>query len=88
MGSLLAIVGLICILASAVCSIIILIAAFSEDVTQGLLSLCVPFYILYFAFARYQSDKKGLIIAIWLGGGIIGNILSAIGGGIGAGVGG
>ena len=69
-----------CSLSSFVCGIIILIAAFQEDVTQGLLSLCVPFYILYFAFARYKSDKKGLIIAIWLGGGIIGGILQSLGG--------
>ena len=43
MGTVLAMVGLLCVLASAVCGIIILIAAFQEDVTQGLLSLCVPF---------------------------------------------
>ena len=74
----LSIVGLILVLASAVCSIIILIAAFKENVTTGLLSLCIPFYILYFAFARFESDKKGLIIAIWLGGGIIGNIIRVV----------
>ena len=81
MGTVLAMVGLLCVLASAVCGIIILIAAFQEDVTQGLLSLCVPFYILYYAFARYESENKALILAIWLGGGIIGNILRVVGAG-------
>ena len=81
----LAIIGLVCVLAALVCHIIILIGAFQEDVTQGLLCLCVPFYILYFAFARYENEKKGLIIAIWLGGAIIGNILQIVGGGLAAG---
>ena len=81
----LAIIGLVCVLAALVCHIIILIGAFQEDVTQGLLCLCVPFYILYFAFARYENEKKGLIIAIWLGGAIIGKILQIVGGGLAAG---
>ncbi len=85
MGAVLAIVGLLCILASVVCGIIILIAAFQEDVTQGLLCLCIPFYILYYAFARFESENKALILAIWLGGGIVGNILQLVGGGIGGG---
>ena len=59
-----AILGLICSLAAFICWIIILIGAFQQDVTQGLLCLCVPFYILYFALALYENEKKGLIIAI------------------------
>ena len=55
--------------------IIILIAAFQEDVVQGLLSLCVPFYILYYMFAKFEHEKKGLIIAGALLGSIIGNVL-------------
>ena len=83
MSGLLALVGLICLLASFVCSIIILVAAFQEDVVQGLLSLCVPFYILYYAIARYESENKAMIIVIWLAGGIIGNILQFVAGGVG-----
>jgi len=75
MDSLLAIVGGVCSLAALVCYIIILIAAFQDEVIQGVLSLCVPFYILYYAFARFESDNKGLIIGIWLGGAIVSNII-------------
>ncbi len=75
MSTVLGLVALVCILASFVCGIIILVAAFQEDVVQGLLSLCVPFYILYYAIARFESDNKALIIAIWLVGGIVGNVL-------------
>ncbi len=74
------IIGLVLAIAAAVCGIIILVNAFSEDVTQGLLCLCIPFYVLYYAFARFESDNKGLIIGIWLGGGILGQILMALSG--------
>ena len=80
MSAVLSIVGLACILAAVVCGIIVLIAAFQENVVQGLLSLFVPFYILYYAFARYESEKKGLILGVWLGGGLLGGILQVVGG--------
>ena len=50
--------------------------------TQGLLSLCIPFYILYYAIARYESENKVIILSIWLGGAIVGNILQAVGAGM------
>jgi len=74
-------IGAICGLASLVCWVVILIAAFQEEVIQGILCFCVPFYILYYALARYQGEKKNLLIAVGLGGGILGGILQAIGGG-------
>ena len=58
-----------------VCGIIILIHAFKASVGQGLLCLCLPFYILYYAFARFQHPKKNLILAAWLGCFIIGGAL-------------
>ena len=75
MAALLSIVSLVCFLAAFVCGIIILIAAFQDEVIQGLLCLCVPFYVLYYAFARFESDNKWLIIGIWLGAAIVGNVL-------------
>jgi hypothetical protein len=53
-------------LVGLVCTIIILIHAFKASVGQGLLSLCLPFYILYYAFARFQHPKKNVILAVWL----------------------
>lgn len=79
MGLVLSLIGLLCMLAGAVCGIIILIAAFQDEVLQGILCLCVPVYILYYGIARYQSEKKGLILAIWLGGLIVGVILNSAG---------
>ncbi|MCA8994367.1 MAG: hypothetical protein KDA88_20485 [Planctomycetaceae bacterium] len=80
MGVVLLILALVCALASFVCAIIILIAAFKEGLAQGLLCLCIPFYVLYFAVAKFQHEKKGLIIAGWIGGAIIANVLSAMAG--------
>lgn len=62
-------------LVSFVISIMILIHAFQASVGQGLLCLCIPFYILYYAFARYQHPKKNLLLAAWLIGGILGGAL-------------
>ncbi|MFT5092296.1 MAG: benzodiazapine receptor [Planctomycetaceae bacterium] len=72
MGTVLAILGLVCSLASLVCSIIILIDAFKKEVIKGVLCLCLPFYILYYAFTQFEHEKKGMIIGGWLGGTIVG----------------
>ena len=53
-------------LVALVCSIIILIHAFKASLGQGFLCLCIPFYILYYAFARFEHPKKNVIIAAWL----------------------
>ena len=64
---------------TAVAEIIILIHAFKTSVGQGFLCLCVPFYILYYAFAKFQHPKKGLIIALFLVGYGVGATLQQIG---------
>lgn len=83
--------GMIFSLVGLVCNIIVLIHAFKESVGQGFLCLCVPCYILYYMFAKFEHDKKGLIIAGSLGGGVIGNVCQAaarsMGGGMGGGYG-
>jgi len=62
-------------LLSLVCTIIILVHAFKTSVGQGFLSLCVPFYILYYMFAKFQHSQKALIIA----GYFVGFVLSGVG---------
>ena len=41
--------------------------------------MCVPFYILYYAFTGFKHEKKGLIIGVSLGGGLLGGILQVVG---------
>lgn len=50
-------------------ALIILTAAFRNDgVGTGFLCLCIPFYILYYAAARYTSERKAIVLAIYFGG--------------------
>jgi len=42
----------------------VLIIAFRESLNQGLLSLFIPFYILYFAFSRYDKAGKTMIVVL------------------------
>ncbi|MBZ0122037.1 MAG: hypothetical protein K8H88_33895 [Sandaracinaceae bacterium] len=70
-------------LVALVCNILILIHAFKASVGEGFLCLCVPCYILYYMFAKFEHPNKGLIIAGSLGGNIIGNVLIQFAGGMG-----
>jgi len=72
--------GGICSLISFVGAIIILISAFKESRGQGFLCLCVPFYILYFAFAKFQHEKKNMILGAWLGGTVLNLVFQGLAG--------
>ena len=63
------IIGLVFNLVAFVCAIIMLIHAFkNHGVVQGLLCLCVPFYIVYYGFTKFEHDKKNLIVWGYIGG--------------------
>ncbi|MGH9669644.1 MAG: hypothetical protein ACRD3A_05980 [Terriglobales bacterium] len=63
-------------LVAFVCAIIILIHAFKNGgALQGFLCLCVPFYIIYYMFAKFEHEKKNLIIGGYFGGVIIALVL-------------
>jgi hypothetical protein len=62
-------------LAVVVVHVIIIVHAFKTSAVQGLLSLFVPLYILYFAFARWEHPKKAVYIGVWLGGAVLANVL-------------
>jgi uncharacterized membrane protein YfcA len=72
-------IGVILAIAGAVGGIWLLVEAFKEEVIQGVLCLCVPCYALYYAFARLDSPHKNIILILWLGCGIPGNILLQVG---------
>ncbi len=68
-------------IASFVGSIQILIAAFKESTAQGLLSLFLGPYILYYIFTRWEACKKGFMLSI---GGTVAIVLGTIVGAMGA----
>ena len=84
MSMVLIVLGVLVGLLGMICAVIILVHAFKESVAQGFLTLCVPFYVFYYAFAKFKSEKKGLILAGWLGGFILGAILCVVGSAIAA----
>ncbi|MCB1327531.1 MAG: hypothetical protein H7A21_14050 [Spirochaetales bacterium] len=62
------ILGLLCLVAALIGGVMILIAAFQEDTTQGILCLLIPAYIWYYAIARLRGEKRNLILALYFGG--------------------
>ena len=75
----LVIIGSVLLLVAAIFGLVILIGAFKESVGQGLLCMFVPFYMLYYAFARYRSSKKGLVVGSWAGAAVVGTALVVVG---------
>ena len=75
----LTILGLLFSLVSFACSIVILIHAFKAGVPEGLMCLCIPCYILYYAFTKFEHEKKNVILAVWLGASLIGGALQGMG---------
>lgn len=75
----LVIIGSVLLFIGLIFGLIIIINAFKESAGQGLLCMFVPFYIFYFAFARYSGSKKGLVVGSWLGTYAIGTALVVIG---------
>ena len=54
---------------------VLLISAFNQDVTTGLLFLFLPFYSYYFAISLYDGSNKGSLVGTYL----LGNLILFIG---------
>jgi hypothetical protein len=50
------------------CAAMVLIHAFRRSVGTGFMVLCIPCYILYYAFSQFEHGRKSLIIAGLVGG--------------------
>ncbi len=44
--------------------ILVVVAGFQESVGTGFLCLCVPFYALYFVFAKSESDTLKILYSV------------------------
>jgi hypothetical protein len=55
-------VGGLLMLVGFVFWVILIINAFKTDTTQGILSLCIFPYAIYWGFAKFAHPKKGLIV--------------------------
>jgi hypothetical protein len=45
------------------CAALIVLHAFRRSVGTGFMVLCIPFYLLYYAFSQFEHTRKSLIIA-------------------------
>ncbi len=61
-----------------VCSVFILVHAFQRSIGTGFMVLCIPCYILYYAFAQFEHPRKNLIIAGFFGGAVLAGALVAV----------
>ena len=75
--------GVVCCIAAFVCSIMILIDAFQNEIWKGLLCLVCGFYSLYYALVEYDAENKWLIVGISLLGGVLGGVFLGMGGAMG-----
>jgi len=65
-------------------AVLILNHAFRRSVGTGVMVLCIPGYILYYAFSQFEHERKNLIIAALAGGLVLAAALRAIGAETGA----
>lgn len=62
------------------CAIIVIIAAFKEAPVQGLLCFFCGPYLLYYAFAKFNHNQKGLILGGMLSSFVLSSVLYGVGG--------
>ncbi len=60
------------------CAAMILVHAFQRSVGTGFMVLCIPCYILYYAFSQFEHGRKSLIIAGLVGGLGLGGTMRAV----------
>ena len=67
-------------LVSIVSWVVVLIHAFKSSTGQGFMCLCIPCYVLYYMFAKFEHPRKPLVIGGDLGGSIASGVCQAIAG--------
>jgi len=71
--------GLACFVVGLVAALVIVVHAFRSSLSQGFLCLLVPLYIIYYAFARFEHRRRGLVIALLIAGFGLGMVLTEVG---------
>jgi translocator protein len=66
------------------CAFVILRHAFARSIGTGFMVLCIPFFMLAYAFGQFEHRQKGWVVAGFVGGIVLGLVLRVLGGGHGA----
>jgi benzodiazapine receptor len=45
------------------CALFVYVHAFRRSVGTGIIVLCIPFYIFYYAFSQFEHTRKNLIVS-------------------------
>ncbi len=61
------------------CAALILVHAFRRSVGTGFMVLCIPCYILYYAFSQFEHARKNLVIAGLVGGLVLAGTMRGVG---------
>lgn len=64
---------------SALCAVLILVHAFRRSVGTGVMVLCIPCYMVVYAFTQFEHRWKGLIVTTWLATLLLSATISAVG---------
>lgn len=75
----LSVLGLLLIFVSVASYALILVHAFQRSVGTGFIVLCLPIYNVYYGFSQFEHRRKGLVLAGWLGAGVLGIALRYVG---------
>ena len=66
-------------LISLVCAFFLVRHAFGRSVGTGVLVLLLPAYVLVYAFGQFEHRRKGLIVAGFVGCGVLAALLLGVG---------
>ncbi len=61
------------------CFVLVLAHAFQRSLGTGFMVLCLPIYQFVYGFKQFDHRYKGLVLAGWLGGGLLVVTLRALG---------
>jgi hypothetical protein len=65
-NGILTVLGYVASVSAFVCWLIILLDAFKKEVWKGIVGLLCGLYLLYYAIAEFEHEKKWLIVLLWL----------------------
>jgi hypothetical protein len=78
-GMLFNLLGLLFSALGFACAALILLHAFRRSTGTGFMVLCIPCYILFYAFSQFEHARKNIIIAGLVGGLILASAIRAVG---------
>lgn len=75
---LLAILGLLVLFASATCWTLVILHGFQRSLGTGFMVLLLPVVNIVYGFRQFEHRRKGLILAVWIGGLPVGIVLRTL----------